>query len=537
MGGRIRRAPRTRSIASTGHASRNGRRGTSPLSNIRRIQGTGALRHSHEHGTRVPIQSISMAKKPPPNDVFFASAVELNQRLLAKEFSAVELTKAFCDRLETSGPTYNALAHSLRKKALAKAKQTDRDLKVDRRRGPLHGVPFAVIDLLDVAGAPCTWGAKPMAAQIPKEDARVVKKLDAAGAILTGKLSMVELAGGGGYRYAAASLQGPGLNPWDKTRWSGGSSSGPGSAVAAGLVTFAIGSETWGSILTPAAYCGVTGLRPTYGYVSRNGAMALSWTMDKIGPMARTAEDCGHILQAISGGDAEDPGSVGKSFYLAPQFQKPLSEMRIGFAPSDPDAVTDEGVRKAIQGGFDALRSLGVKMVETELPPFPYATVAGTIIGAEGASVFEPLIVSGQIDQLADQRQIIGLKAALEIPAKDYLKAMRIRSMMQLELGKLFSDIDILVTASRFGVATPIGEPLDRTVPNTATPTKRGLRDLGAAGNLAGLPALSLPCGFAGGLPVAIQLVSRPFTENTILAAGMEFQKRTDWHRRRPQGL
>ena len=537
MGGRIRRAPRTRSIASTGHASRNGRRGTSALSNIRRIQGTGALRHSHEHGTRVPIQSISMAKKPPPNDVFFASAVELNQRLLAKEFSAVELIKAFCDRLETSGPTYNALAHSLRKKALAKAKQTDRDLKVDRRRGPLHGVPFAVIDLLDVAGAPCTWGAKPMAAQIPKEDARVVKKLDAAGAILTGKLSMVELAGGGGYRYAAASLQGPGLNPWDKTRWSGGSSSGPGSAVAAGLVTFAIGSETWGSILTPAAYCGVTGLRPTYGYVSRNGAMALSWTMDKIGPMARTAEDCGHILQAISGGDAEDPGSVGKSFYLAPQFQKPLSEMRIGFAPSDPDAVTDEGVRKAIQGGFDALRSLGVKMVETELPPFPYATVAGTIIGAEGASVFEPLIVSGQIDQLADQRQIIGLKAALEIPAKDYLKAMRIRSMMQQELGKLFSDIDILVTASRFGVATPIGEPLDRTVPNTATPTKRGLLDLGAAGNLAGLPALSLPCGFAGGLPVAIQLVSRPFTENTILAAGMEFQKRTDWHRRRPQGL
>ena len=482
---------------------------------------------------------MSMAKKPPPNDVFFASAVELNQRLRAKEFSAAELTKAFCDRLEKSGPAYNALAHSLRKSALAKAKQVDRDLKVDRQRGPLHGVPFAAKDLLDVAGAPCTWGAKPMAGRIPKEDARIIKKLDSAGAIITGKLSMVELAGGGGYRYPAASLQGPGLNPWDKTRWSGGSSSGPGSAVAAGLVGFAIGSETWGSILTPAAYCGVTGLRPTYGYVSRNGAMALSWTMDKIGPMARTAEDCGHILQVISGGDAEDPGSAGKSFYLAPQFQKPLSEMRIGFAPSDLDAVTDEGVRKAIQGGLDALRSLGVKMVETELPTFPYGTVAGTIIDAEGASVFEPLIINGQIDQLADQRQIFGLKAALEITAKDYLKAMRIRSLIQLELGKLFDDIDMLVTASRFGVATPIDEPLDRQTAAAypGTPAKRGLRDLGAAGNLAGLPALSLPCGFASGLPVAIQLVSRPFTENTILAVGMEFQKRTDWHRRRPQGL
>ena len=471
--------------------------------------------------------------KPPASDVFFASAVELNQRLRAKEFSAVELAKAFCDRLETLGPTYNALAHSLRKQALQRAKQADRDFKADRQRSPLQGVPFGVKDLIDVAHAPCTWGAKPMAGQIPQDDARIIRKLNAAGAINAGKLSMVELAGGGGYRYAAASLQGPGLNPWDKTRWSGGSSSGPGSAVAAGLVCFAIGSETWGSILTPSAYCGVTGLRPTYGCVSRAGAMALSWTMDKIGPMARTAEDCAHILQAISGADADDPGSAGKSFYYAPQFQKPLAEMKVGYAPSDLDGVADEGVRKAFENALGALRTMGVKMVETELPDFPYRTVASTIIGAEGASVLEPLIASGQVDQLADQLQIAGLRANLEIPAKDYLKAMRIRALIQQALAKLFLDFDALVSPSRFRTASPIGEPLDGPSMPAAN-ARRGLRDLGAAGNLAGLPALSLPCGFAAGLPVAIQLVSRPFTENTILVIGAQFQKSTDWHRQRP---
>ena len=221
-------------------------------------------------------------------DVFFATASELNRRLKAREFSAVELTRAFCDRLEQLGPRYNAVALTMREDAVKKAKDVDGDLKRERFRGPLQGVPFAVKDLLAVAKHPTTWGAKPYAGQVFDTDAAVVKKLVKTGAILTGKLAMVELAGGGGYRYPAASLQGPGLNPWDRTRWSGGSSSGSGSAVAAGLVGFAIGSETNGSIVTPSAFCGVTGLRPTYGLVSRAGAMALSWTMDKIGPMCRS---------------------------------------------------------------------------------------------------------------------------------------------------------------------------------------------------------------------------------------------------------
>src|SRR5579872_4592703 len=259
-----------------------------------------------------------------PEDIFFASIVEINQKLKAREFSAVELTRAFLGRLETIGLRYNALVLSLRQQAIKEAKNVDDDMKRQRFRGPLQGIPFGAKDLLSVAKLPTTWGAKPYADQVFDYTATALKKLAKPGAILLGKLSMVELAGGPNYRYASASLTGPGLNPWDPTRWSGGSSSGSAIAVAAGLVTFALGSETSGSILTPSAFCGVTGLRPTYGLVSRHGAMALSWTLDKIGPMCRSAEDCGLVLHEIAGADSQDPATAGKSFYYAPQFTRDL---------------------------------------------------------------------------------------------------------------------------------------------------------------------------------------------------------------------
>ncbi|MDZ4801694.1 MAG: amidase, partial [Bryobacteraceae bacterium] len=206
-----------------------------------------------------------------PEELFFSTISELSAKLRAKEFSALELARAYCDRLEKSGPRYNALALSLRPQALRQAREVDSDLKRGRTRTILQGIPYGAKDLLSVAGQITTWGAKPYAAQVFDFDATVIQKLTKTGAVCAAKLAMVELAGGGGYRYAAASLFGPGLNPWDRTRWSGGSSSGSGSAVAAGLVPFALGSETSGSILTPAAFCGVTGLRPTYGLVSRFG--------------------------------------------------------------------------------------------------------------------------------------------------------------------------------------------------------------------------------------------------------------------------
>ncbi len=468
------------------------------------------------------------------DDVFFATIPELNAGLRAKQFSAVELARAFSERLEKLGPRYNALALSLREQAVRKGKDVDADLKRERFRGKLQGIPYGAKDLLSVAGQPTTWGAKPYAGQVFNENATAIQKLEKAGALLMGKFSMVELAGGGGYRFAAASLQGPGLNPWDRSRWSGGSSSGTGSAVAAGLAPFGLGSETSGSILTPAAYCGVTGLRPTYGLVSRYGAMALSWTMDKIGPMCRSAEDCGIVLQAISGGDSKDPASAGKSFYYAPQYAPKPGQIRVGWAPADFFEAPEENARPAFKDAVEVVRSLGVKLAETRLPDLPYGLVSGTIIAAEGSAVFEPLIASGKVDDLADQKQIAGLKAGLEIAAKDYLKAMRIRGQIQQAFRKLFTEMDILVAPARLGPASKISEPLDAST-KRPMPKDPGLRALIPAGNAAGLPALCLPCGFADGLPVAIQLVGRPFSENVMLALGKEFQSRTDWHRRRPK--
>jgi len=469
-------------------------------------------------------------------ELFFRSITELNQMLVKREISTRDLAKAYCDRLESQGPKLNALAVSTRKAALDRAKEVDDELKRKRLRGPLQGIPFGAKDLLAYPGYPTTWGAKPFSQQTFEYKATAIERLEATGALLIGKLAMVQLAGGGGYERAGASLFGPGLNPWSLEHWSGGSSSGSGSAVAAGLVPFAIGSETWGSIVTPAAFCGITGLRPTYGYVSRHGAMALSWTLDKIGPMCRSAEDCALVLQVMAGADTNDLASAGKSFYYGPQYVQDLSKLKVGYNPVDFAEWADEGTRPAFREALAALRRLGVQLEEVTIPEMPYGTVAGTIIDAEAGSIFEPLIQSGQVDELADAGQIAGLKAALDLKSTDYLRAMRIRTRIQQELTPLWRKYDVLITPSRTRTANPIDQPL-RGGPSqsvTAKPASRGLTDLGAIGNLLGWPALSIPCGFAGNLPVGLQLVTRPFNENRILALGVAYQRETDWHRRRP---
>jgi aspartyl-tRNA(Asn)/glutamyl-tRNA(Gln) amidotransferase subunit A len=472
------------------------------------------------------------------SDVFFATIPELNQRLVSREFSAVELVRAFSARLEQLGPRYNALALALPQQAYRKAEEVDKEIKRGRLRGPLQGVPYGVKDLLSFAGHPTTWGAKPYAGQVFDYSATVITKLSDTGAVLTGKLSMVELAGGGGYRYASASLTGPGLNPWDRTRWSGGSSSGSAAAVAAGLVPFAIGSETSGSIVTPASYCGVTALRPTYGLVSRYGAMALSWTLDKLGPFGRCADDCGLILQTIAGKDGKDAGSAGKSFYYTPQYARPLKDLKVGYAPVDFAERADAATRPAFEAALTTLKATGVQVVETRLPEFPYGQILSTILSSEQGSAFEPLITSGKVNELADQAQIAGLKASLDVAAKDYLKAMRLRRLIQAAFSQLFAQVDVLVAPGRLGAATKVDQPLDRGAsasrPGAAAPSDPGFGALIPAGNLAGLPALVLPCGFADRLPVALQLVGVPFSENTLLAVGREFQKSTNWHKQRP---
>src|SRR5260221_1565984 len=313
------------------------------------------------------------------DDIFFATIPELNAKLKAREFSAVELVRTFAQRPEQLGRRYNALALPLTASAIKRAHLVDKELKRDRTRGMLQGIPFGAKDLLSAAGEPTTWGARPYAGQVFDYDAAVLQKLDKTGAVLIGKLAMVELAVGGGYSMAGASMFAPGLNPGDRTRWSGGSSSGSGSAVAAGLVPFAIGSETSGSILTPAAFCGITGLRPTYGLVSRHGTMALSWTLDKIGPLCRSAEDCGLVLHEIAGADSEDPASAGKSFYYAPSFARDLKQIKVGFAPVDFDEWAEPSARPDFAKALATIRSIGVQVTEAKLPDFPYGPVIGAI--------------------------------------------------------------------------------------------------------------------------------------------------------------
>ena len=448
----------------------------------------------------------------------------------------MELARAFGRRLETLGPRYNALALPLTERAIRQAKAVDAEIKRGRLRGPLQGIPYGAKDLLSVAGQITAWGARPYAAQVFDYDATVIQKLQSAGAPLVGKLAMVELAGGPGYRYASASLTGPGLNPWDRSRWSGGSSSGSAIAVAAGLVPFAIGSETSGSILTPAAFCGVTALRPTYGLVSRYGAMPLSWTLDKLGPFCRSAEDCGLVLETIAGGDQRDPGSAGKSFYYTPQYARKMSELRIGFAPADFSEWPDEAARPALQQALEAMRGLGATMVETKLPDFPYGPIIGAIISVDAASVFEPLIASGKVDELADQKQIAGLKAGLEIPANVYLKAMRIRRLAQEAIHKLFGDVDCAADSG-----SPGSRAQDRRAagPSSGSSHAKGCRSHASdSGGQSGRPAGAFaPLRLRGNLPVALQLAGAPLTENTLLAVGKEFQSRTDWHKRKPPGV
>ena len=480
-------------------------------------------------------------------DVRYATVAELAHGLKRKRYSSVELASATLDLLETHGPRYNAVATLMPERALAEARRADRTRATARTA--LHGVPYGAKDLVAAKGAPTTWGAPPYKDQRFDEDATVITKLGRAGGVLAAKLAMVELAGGGGYRYPSASLQGPGRNPWDIGRWSGGSSSGSGSAVAAGLVPWAIGSETSGSIGTPAAFCGVTGIRPTYGLISRHGAMALSWTLDKLGPMARTAEDCALALQAMAGPDPADRTVSGKRF--APLAGRAAARavrlVRAGFAEEDLEHATPEA-RRALERGIAELRKILPKTVRAALPAdLPYGPMVGTVYGAEGATIFGELIDSGRVDELMDRRQAAGLRAALDIRARDYLQAQRLRTILIERFRELFRDVDVLIAPARVSTAPPIDAPLDNRPPGAgslaAPPTAGapaapgpGNTALIPAGNLAGLPAIFFPCGFGtDGLPVGLQLVGPPFSEALLVAIVAAYQRDTGHHLKRPK--
>src|SRR5271167_277866 len=263
--------------------------------------------------------------------LLYASVGELAKQIQSKQLSPVELTKSYLERSEKLGPKLNAYARLTPTLALEQAQAAEKEIQRGHYRGPLHGIPYAAKDLLAVKDIPCTWGAKPYAEQVFHYDATVIEHLHNVGAILVGKAAMIELAGGLGYTYASASLQGETRNPWDTSCWTCGSSSGSGAIVAAALAGFAIGTETWGSIVCPSAFCGISGFRPTFGRVSRFGAMALAYSMDKVGPMCRTAEDCQLVLRVLAGHDPRDLSSLPAAEASLPASSRLPNPLRVAW--------------------------------------------------------------------------------------------------------------------------------------------------------------------------------------------------------------
>jgi Asp-tRNA(Asn)/Glu-tRNA(Gln) amidotransferase A subunit family amidase len=464
------------------------------------------------------------------SDILYLSASELGKRIQSKALSPVELTKAYLDRSEKFGPKFNAFARLTPEVALEQATAAEKEIGRGHYRGPLHGIPYAAKDLLATKGIPTTWGAKPYENQLFDYDATVVENLRRAGAVLLGKASMIELAGGMNYRFASASLQGAAKNPWNTSCWTCGSSSGSGAIVAAGLAAFAIGTETWGSIVCPSAYCGISGLRPTFGRVSRHGAMALSYSMDKIGPMARSAEDCAHIFAVIAGHDIKDQSTLPldkAAFTYSPSAELSAKPLRVGWL-SNAWKQIDPHAEKAIQAAERTVRKMFPGTRNAALPEGPFEAAGGIIISVEGAAAFRELIRSGKIAQLADPLGQINGYVSEQIEAADYVRALQVRGILQQKMETLFDGFDVLVAAA---------QPLGANALDANLETDLIFPDpLGGIGNLCGLPALSTPCGFTDqNLPVGLQFVAKAGNDLAVIRAARTFQQHTDWHRKHPK--
>jgi aspartyl-tRNA(Asn)/glutamyl-tRNA(Gln) amidotransferase subunit A len=465
-------------------------------------------------------------------DLLFLPIRELGNRIRTKAVSPVALAEASLSRLETLGPNYNAVVTIMGESAMAEARLAESEIAAGKYRGPLHGIPYGVKDLIATKGVPTSWGAEPYRDQVFDYDATVVTRLRAAGAVLVAKLAMVELAGGMGYNHPDASFTGPGLSPWNKAFWSGGSSSGPGAAVAAGLVSFAIGSETSGSILTPSAYCGVTGLRPTYGLVSRHGAMALCWTLDKLGPMARGADDAALVLAAIVGPDPLDDTCTGRAFMWSALPANRTTKWKVA-VPKGCTEKVQPAVRENFEASLTAMADVFEVTRDVEWPDLPWGPAVGTIVNCEGASAFRELLESGEVSKLRCPADRTGGFSSLLTPAVDYLHAMRLRRPMRAAMKKLFKDYDFVATPTRATVAYPADQNFENVYPGVS-----GGPAVIPAGNLTGLPALAMPNGFGeNGLPTSIAFLGAPFSEKRLAELGCVYQQRTDWHTKKPAGV
>jgi aspartyl-tRNA(Asn)/glutamyl-tRNA(Gln) amidotransferase subunit A len=466
----------------------------------------------------------------PSQELCYLPVSDLAKLIETKKVSPPELTQIFLDRSEKLGPRFNAYARLTADSAMEQARAAEKEIHRGHYRGPLHGMPYAAKDLLAVKGLPTTWGAKPYANQVFPYDAAVIEHLNRAGAVMIGKAAMIELAGGMGYRFASASLQGETKNPWDPTCWTCGSSSGSAAIVAAGLAAFAMGSETWGSLICPAAFCGISTLRPTYGRVSRYGAMALAPSMDKIGPLARSAEDCARIFAAIAGHDLRDRGTLPidkAAFTYSPSTELKSHTFRIGWL-SNAWTSLEPDIAKVVGTAEKLLRKHFPGMKDVALPVGPWEDAAGLIVSAECVASFRTLLRTGGVAELNDPLGRVAGYTYEQISAADYLQALKVREVIQKKMDALFESFDVLVTAAQPVAATPLTLNLetDLTFPDP----------LGAIGNLCGLPAMSVPCGFTEKhLPVGLQFLARAGDDFSVIQAARAYQQHTDWHHKHPR--
>jgi len=441
----------------------------------------------------------------------FRPVTELAELVRTRQVTAAELTRMYLARLERHGPALECVIELTRDRALRQAAEADAEIAAGRYRGPLHGIPWGAKDLLAVRDYRTTWGAKPFEDQRLDDDATVVQRLDAAGAVLVAKLTLGALAWGDVW-YGGTTK-----NPWNLEQGSSGSSAGSAAATAAGLVGFAIGSETLGSIVSPATRCGATGLRPTFGWVSRAGAMALSWSMDKLGPLCRTVEDCALVMAAIHGPDGRDPTVRDAAF----SWDGPagIGGLRVGCIASAFDR--DRGENGAEWRGFDlqaleVMRRLVPDLVTVELPDgdrYPPSAM-GFILSVEAAAAFDELTRSNRDDLMVRQVRNAWpnvFRAARLVPAVEYVNANRLRTMLMRAMDEALRDVDVVITPSY--------------APRLLQYT-----------NLTGHPAVVLPNGFRAedGTPTSISFIGRLFGDAKVLAVAKAWQDATDFHTRHP---
>lgn len=463
----------------------------------------------------------------------------LGEAIRERRISPVELTEGYLERCRTLGKRLNAFVTLTPELALRQAKDAEAEITAGNYRGPLHGVPYAVKDLVTVKGYPTTWGAVPYARQSFDYNATVIERLNEAGAVLLGKAAMIELAGGLGYSSGTASLTGSARNPWNPECWTCGSSSGSGAVVAAGLSPWALGSDTRGSILCPSSWCGVSGLRPSFGRVSRYGSMAIAYSMDKLGPMARTADDCSIVLSVLAGHDPLDHDSISSSaMRFIYQDTEPVqnSLLRIGRLTNVYDKL-DPDADRAVDEACRVFEKAGATVESCEFPDGPFEEAAELTILMEAASAFSQLIQSGKCKDLTDPVGQVNGYASEQFTATDYLHIQRVRPMLQRTADAMFDRYSVLVSPAQPTAAQPLRakDPDDPAVPKAPKKLRLDRRAPDGVSSLCGLPAISVPCGFSKKrLPYGMQIMGRALNDAVVLRAARLYQTHTEWHLQHP---